>query len=144
MAKEINLPSGNKLVVGEITWEQVCELRAYICNTLKALTVKGESFEAVISGVKEIPYYLENADFRNMFFGFADRSGIKGKDGKLENLTPAYFNKRENWGDYYPACWAILEHNLTPFIDGLKSLLPKNWIALIEKLIQMNKSKTLD
>jgi len=143
MAKEITLPSGNKLVVGEISWDEVCELRTYIFNTLKSITVNSEKFETAIASIKEIPYYLENADFRNMFFNFAGRSGIKGKDGKAENLSPAYFNKREHWQDYYPACWAILEHNLSPFIDGLKSLLPKNWITLLEKMIQMNTNKTL-
>jgi len=146
MSKEITLPSGNRLVVGQISWDEVCELRLYACNTLKSLTVKGETFEAAILAAKEVPYYLECADFRNMFFGFAGRSCIKRRAGNeivTDSLNPAYFEKREHWQDYYPACWAILEYNLAPFIDGLKSLLPKNWMTLLEKLIEMNKNKTL-
>jgi len=139
MAKEITLPSGNKLELGYASFEEVGKLRGSISEKLKTVSLDGAkdlTSKDIVSLVKELPSLIESDDMKAIIFECSKRSIVVNKKGDRENLTPSYFSNPDYWQDYYPAIKSILEHNLNPFVRGLIEALPKKAKNLLSQILQ--------
>jgi hypothetical protein len=132
MVKEITLPSGNIAKLDYASFENVSKLRSSLANALKGISINGlENFSGtdVISFVKDIPALAENEEVKQAIFACGKACIVAG-----QNLTPAYFNDPEHWQDYYPLAKEIVEHNISPFLSGLKKVLPTEMSTFLSSM----------